>query len=77
MEYYCDGNEVLSESHVCENNCEDGACKMISGKCTDSDGGANYFVKGTTSAVKFSTSAGVQRWTDTCVKDYERYHYSC
>ena len=54
-EYYCSENMVEAVSYTCSNGCKDGACLPESAgeeaeeeiMCTDSDGGKNYYVKGT------------------------------
>jgi len=43
-EAYCSGNTILEENYICPNGCSNGACIA---PCTDSDGGKNYYVKGT------------------------------
>jgi len=46
-EFYCDGNQRESEVRRCDYICVDGACTAKSiKKCTDSDEGINYNVKG-------------------------------
>lgn len=52
IEYYCDGNSYDFEVFDCTINgtdCYDGACVFESTAegCSDSDGGKNYYVKGT------------------------------
>jgi hypothetical protein len=44
-EYYCDGDSSRFEYKVCEVGCSNGACKAFT--CSDTDGGIDYFVKGT------------------------------
>jgi len=54
VEFYCEGNNIKGTGIIpCENGCKDGACigeQLINQtiQCTDSDGGANFDVKGTT-----------------------------
>jgi len=43
-EKYCEGKYVRTENYTCPYGCKDGACLK---KCTDSDGGKNYYTKGT------------------------------
>ncbi|MEK6968357.1 MAG: thrombospondin type 3 repeat-containing protein [Nanoarchaeota archaeon] len=50
-EYYCVNNEVVSTTLNCDNGCLNGACVIGAPPpptCTDSDGGVNTWVKGTT-----------------------------
>ncbi len=44
-ENYCDGTDGKSVKYTCPYGCEDGACVKES-KCTDSDGGRNYYERG-------------------------------
>ncbi len=46
-EYYCISNTLGNTTYACPNGCEDGACINMSGNCTDSDGGLNYYQQGT------------------------------
>ncbi|MGV8171369.1 MAG: hypothetical protein ACP5OA_01615 [Candidatus Woesearchaeota archaeon] len=73
-EYYCqviNGRLTSGLTLVpCPNGCDDGACNSQSDEnkisetiCTDSDGGADYYFKGTVN----STIRG--SWTDTCQND--------
>ncbi len=43
-------------------------------KCTDSDGGKNYAVKGKVSGIKEMSGASYEVW-DSCVKDYVNEYY--
>ena len=57
---------MKSYSYTCPNGCSNGACIIandITSKCTDSDGGRNYYVKGTTS---ISTPEGNLTLNDSC-----------
>tara|TARA_Y100000310_G_scaffold345263_1_gene463208 strand:- start:6151 stop:7275 length:1125 start_codon:yes stop_codon:yes gene_type:complete len=46
-EYYCDNNQRKSEVRSCDYKCEGGACiTKPEQKCTDSDGGTDYNIKG-------------------------------
>lgn len=48
-EMMCDENGNVNNYAVeCPNGCQDGACIQEEGICTDSDGGINLFIKGTT-----------------------------
>ena len=61
------GNTVcVYNSYTCPNGCKDGACikePVVTSGCTDTDGGKNYDVKGTT------TNDGISK-TDTCGVGY-------
>jgi hypothetical protein len=49
VEAYCSNNEIKTYSYNCPNGCRDGACLQIpeEPRCTDSDGGRDYYKKGT------------------------------
>jgi hypothetical protein len=50
IEQFCDSSigGVNYKSYVCPNGCANGACNANQAiTCTDSDGGENYYVKGT------------------------------
>src|SRR3989344_181275 len=50
VEQFCNGDSASSENYTCPSGttCSNGACIYVSGAaCTDSDGGKDYFVKGT------------------------------
>jgi len=60
-EYYCQDNRLFVEVYICPEGCGDGACAL---ECTDTDGGKNYYVKGT---LKGLTTVGqVVEQTDKC-----------
>ncbi|MDP2924861.1 MAG: hypothetical protein Q8N99_00655 [Nanoarchaeota archaeon] len=63
-EYFCSGSGINSyEAYKCPNGCNDGACNKVTNntvQCTDSDGGINYYLNGTTHYGKFD-------YTDWCV----------
>jgi hypothetical protein len=44
-EFYCVNNSLFSSPYNCLSGCENGTCLNIT--CTDSDGGRNYYTKGT------------------------------
>ena len=49
LEYFCNGNYMTSQQQACSSGCSSGACLTATpSSCTDSDGGANIYVKGTT-----------------------------
>ncbi len=65
-EQYCPSpSEKSNELYNCPHGCRDGEClnESISSKCTDSDGGKNYYVKGTL------TSQAGETFTDFCKED--------
>ncbi|MDD5193538.1 MAG: LamG domain-containing protein [Candidatus Nanoarchaeia archaeon] len=47
-EYSCEGIYGKENEYICPNGCSDGAC-ISEPTCTDSDGGQDYYVKGTVS----------------------------
>lgn len=68
-ERHCSGPEnnryVHTQWYQCPFGCENGACKPNPAtKCTDSDGGKNYFQQGTVIAVDYSGNVGSS--TDNC-----------
>jgi len=50
-EFDCHSNTIYSKLYDCSKGCEDGACiyveDMIEKECIDSDGGFDYYTKGT------------------------------
>ena len=83
IEHYCDGNEIKYYTFDCSANndfCMDGACTSggvttttapPTQACTDSDGGINYYIKGTV------TYQG-NTYTDFCSSDGRTlYEYYC
>jgi len=52
-ERYCSGNYVYGTTYYCPYGCSNGACINVNETqaCTDSDGGSNYYVKGTTKGI--------------------------
>lgn len=66
VEYSCEGNTLLKKkSYPCsDSKCIDGACKK-SNTCTDSDGGKDYFTKGTVTA-EYPDGSIIEN-TDLCV----------
>jgi peptidoglycan hydrolase-like protein with peptidoglycan-binding domain len=67
IEYSCENGQIQKVVYPCEPNftCQDGACKpsvtttTTVPSCTDSDGGKNYYVKGT-------VTYNGQTYTDSC-----------
>ena len=47
IERYCLKNNMATKVYKCPAGCKNGAC-VTNQTCTDSDGGLNYYVKGTT-----------------------------
>lgn len=76
IEYYCSGNERISDFYQCNQGCDKGACKEEGEKqpilpefeknktCTDSDNGKNYNLKG--SVVEYEDSLLLRTETDYC-----------
>ena len=66
-EYYCDNGRVKSETHSCppDYTCQDGVCKSVPTPptCIDTDGGENYYVKGT-------VTYNGKKYTDECDPRY-------
>ena len=51
IEYYCNNNQRTIQDYGCPNGCKDGACIQLTSiepKCSDTDGGLNYYEKGST-----------------------------
>ncbi|NYZ74436.1 hypothetical protein H0O00_04805 [Candidatus Micrarchaeota archaeon] len=69
-EYYCDGSEIADDTIACGTGmeCANGACREAT--CTDSDGGKDTSVKGT-------TTKGTESSTDTCVGTTSVKEYLC
>ncbi|OYT35124.1 MAG: hypothetical protein B6U87_00915 [Candidatus Aenigmarchaeota archaeon ex4484_52] len=76
-EYYCSGNNYFFEKYKCPKYCYNGACvdeipkSSENNNCTDSDGGKNYYVKGTL------TAKNGEQITDYCSNDYYVKEYFC
>ncbi len=74
QEGYCydDVPEADYEYYLCPNGCYDGACILppTNQTCTDSDGGLNYYVKGTTKDSKTTK-------TDNCWYNKTLIEYYC
>jgi len=66
-DYFCQADTVKSENHECDPGygCMNGQCVKQVPICTDSDGGNNTLVKGTTVVIKGLTKMFDQ--TDSCV----------
>jgi hypothetical protein len=72
-EIYCRGNEIMSkEIAVCENGCDDGACKTM---CFDPDK-VNPVAKKTT-VKSIVEGVVIDSKTDTCAPDDEILEFSC
>ncbi|MBW2996229.1 hypothetical protein KY332_02905 [Candidatus Woesearchaeota archaeon] len=61
QEGFCDKETMQFEEHTCPNGCENGACV---GECTDSDGGLNYYGRGTVHGLELPDVWDT--WTDYC-----------
>jgi hypothetical protein len=61
LEYYCKDGKMMSKHIECENGCKDGACKReaVEPACTDTDGGRDYYKKGTVTLKKISSDGSV------------------
>ncbi len=74
-EYYCSQNSCKFQYSKCEESgfsgCSNGACVQVQNQtCTDSDGGKNYYVKGT-------ATAGSQSLSDHCNDKYSLTEKFC
>ena len=47
VEYYCMGYYLMGNTYTCPNGCFNGACLYANQTCTDSDGGLNFYARGT------------------------------
>ena len=66
IEYLCSNNQRIIQDYGCPNGCKEGACiRPISQepKCSDTDGGINYYVKGS-----LMMGTGISA-TDSCEGD--------
>jgi hypothetical protein len=67
-ERLCDGNNIVEVTTQCMNGCVGGACvdntTPPTGGCIDSDGGVNYYLKGTTSI--YNNGVFNYSFTETC-----------
>lgn len=66
-EFYCapDG-EIYPNNYMCPNSCKDGACVKTAASCIDSDGGKNYYTKGTFS-YKGADGFSIGPAEDSCI----------
>ena len=73
-EYYC-GEFATSKIFECPEDfeCDDGQCKRINRKCSDSDGGYNIQVGGTLTISGLVDAV----YIDKCVDDDTLWEYSC
>jgi hypothetical protein len=81
-EYYCNGTEAKSTYIDCEDLypngiCQEGICindsnnNQSNATCIDSDGGINYYVRGTTTGVYlYLQNQGILPSYDTCVGNF-------
>ena len=65
-EWYCNNGVPTKQKFYCENGCKDGACQPLpdESECLDSDGGKNYYVKGT------AEKSGIEGTYDCCKQYY-------
>lgn len=80
LEQNCKGDIYSPIVHTCPNGCEDGAClpeeePTTEYKCTDSDGGKDYGVKGTIIDKKDGETKGSS--TDTCLDQDTLQEFYC
>ncbi len=69
-----------SIDYTCPNGCDNGACIQDSvRKCTDSDGGRDYYEKGTTSSCTTTSynDVGCELHMDACNDNYQLTEYYC
>jgi hypothetical protein len=59
VEYWCYGAVMLQSWEDCDRGCSNGACVQTTQTCTDSDGGINYTVQGTTTGLNPSSNQTV------------------
>jgi len=78
LEYYCDGNQMNTDSHDCgvDPGCEAGRCRSAgeAPKCDDSESSAGLYARG---IVTIANSSGSFTFTDSCEGDYSLLEYSC
>ena len=67
-EYYCEGNKRESlVGAFCDYKCEDGACILAEPKCTDTDGGIDYSVKGKVITENIPAPEAYSEFEDYCI----------
>ena len=80
-EYYCNNGAATGEMYACPNGCKDGACAPTPiVKCNDSDGGINYYVKGTISGIEGpggNNSGKLVKYDDNCTTPSYLNEYYC
>ena len=78
-EFYCDGDSIQAHTYFCP--CEKGSCLkvQINETCIDSDGGKNYYVKGTTYGKDMRSEEGyfVTKAVDYCFNSNTLIENSC
>lgn len=76
IEYYCNNNQRTIQDYGCPNGCKDGVCIRPTPqepRCSDTDGGINYYVKGTlmmgsdTAGSDFCEDDGITLREESCV----------
>ena len=79
IEYYCEGDRIRSIIYNCPNGCKDGACmKKSSVSCYDSDGGADYYKKGTTTLTEeYGNSSKIVSLCKDFCRGNTLYEYFC
>jgi hypothetical protein len=71
FERYCSGGTSSFVAYVCPYGCANGVCSNQVPTCTDSDGGLNYYIKGTANNTQGSTGA------DSCTSSATVKEYYC
>lgn len=71
----CNGDSIVFSTYTCPNGCRDGVCVQAQPQnltCSETDGGYNIYVKGTTTSSTESVS-----YTDSCLDIRYLTEYSC
>ncbi len=71
LERYCNGINSAVDSHVCPYGCKNGVCNSQPPTCTDTDGGANYYLRGTANDSQGDSG------TDYCISSATIKEYYC
>jgi hypothetical protein len=80
IEYYCgESDQVRHNQTTCQYGCNEGRCKDAptqNTQCSDTDGGENYFEKGTTMGLSASKLAIISL-VDNCTSNTNLTEYAC
>jgi len=77
-EYYCKDNQRESVARSCDYKCEDGACiTKPEKKCTDSDGGIDYNIKGKVITENIPSTGAYNEFEDYCLDSEEIMENYC